>query len=90
MTPTEIQEMVQQIARLTPGVAQSTVVKHMCALFPVTARQITMEIKRSLPLRPYKQSNGRIQLWLLKPGSFTEHYGTPTGAARKPQYTKQH
>ena len=83
MTPTEIEDMVKMVVKLTPGISQAAVVKHMTGLFPVTAAQVTKQIKLSYPVRPYKQSNGRIKLWLLKPGRDNGHYGTPTGLANK-------
>ena len=86
MTPTEIEEMVVTIARCNPGVAQSEVVNGIAKLCEVPKSRVSAAIKSSYPIRPYKQSNGRVRLWVLRPRSHGEHYGEPSGVCTKACY----
>ena len=86
MTPTEIEEMVVTVARCNPGVLQSEVVNGIAKLCDIPRSRVSAAIKSSYPIRPYRQANRRIKLWVLRPGSQCEHYGEPSGVCVKACY----
>ena len=75
MHPYRLEELVEEAAKLNPGVLQADVVNGISMVFGVSKAKVRKAIKDSYPLRPMKQPNGRIKLFLLKPGSKKDFYG---------------
>ena len=74
MTDTQIQDIAKDVVRRRPGVMQADVVNGIANLYAVPKAHVRQAVKRCYPIRPTKQSNGRIALFLLKPGSLTDFY----------------
>ena len=74
MHPYRLEELVEEAAKLNPGILQADVVNGINLAFGVDKAKVRKAIKDSYPLRPEKQPNGRIKLFLLKPGKDNGFY----------------
>ena len=74
MTPSELESICEQIARFNHGVLRADMVNGVAKLYNTPKILVERAIKASYPLRTVKQPNGRIALYLLKPGQLHEFY----------------